>query len=212
MIPAVTALVLEDLRKQLREKFPRAHAHSFPAGKIPPSRELDFDPSHFPAGMISEVIGSGTGMLVAALLGEPETSAGLPDFVLVDGGDTFDPSSYTPQACSRLVWVRCTAVMEMLKAADLLVRDANIPFILLDTCGIGRRELAGIPAAAWWRLKLAAESSGCRLVVMSPAPQVPCAGVRLSLRADLSLEDLEIPRRELIGRLRVVPERMKRAT
>lgn len=208
----MSVAVIEDLRRQLREKFPRAHARPSLAGEETPSPELAFDPSHFPAGMLSEVIGSGTGMLVAALLGEPEETAGLPDFVLVDGGDGFDPSSHTGEACSRLVWVRCNSVMEMLKAADLLVRDANIPFILLDTCGIGRRELAGIPASAWWRLKLAAEGSGCRLVVMSPAPQVPCAGVRLSLHANFALEDLEVPRRELLARLRVVPERMKRAT
>lgn len=204
--------MIEDLRKQLREKFPRAHAAALMPRQEEAPPEQPFDPAFFPPGMVSEVIGSGVGMLVAGLLGEPEETAALPDFVLVDGGDGFDPASFTAEACSRLVWVRCSAVTEMLKAADLLVRDANIPFILLDTCGIGRRELAAIPASAWWRLKLAAEISNCRLVVMSVLPQVPCAGVRVSLNARLDLEDFDVPRRDLIARLRVVPERMKRAT
>ena len=208
----MAAPVIEDLRRQLREKFPQAHAlPPLPQeGDAEPDRP--FDPAFFPAGAVSEVIGTGVGMLVAGLLGEPEEMAALPDFILVDGGDGFDPASFTEEACSRLVWVRCATALEMLKAADLLVRDANIPFILLDTCGIGRRELHGIPASAWWRLKLAAEASGCRLVVMSSFPQVPCAGVRVSLNARLGLEDFDLPRRELIARLRVVPERMRRAT
>ncbi|WP_367872031.1 hypothetical protein [Luteolibacter sp. Populi] len=203
--------VIEDLRKQLREKFPQAHVASLmtPAGKPDPGQP--FDPAFFPPGMISEVLGTGLSLLVAGLLGEPDAIAPLPDFILVDGGDHFDPASFTQEACSRLVWVRCGTAMEMLKAADLLVRDANIPFILLDTCGIGRRELSGIPASAWWRLKAAAGIGNCRLVVMSPFAQVPCAGVRIALNARLGLEDFELPRRELIGRLRVVPERMKRA-
>jgi hypothetical protein len=63
----------------------------------------------------------------------------------------------------------------------------------------------------WWRLKLAAEASGCRLVVMSAAPQVPCAAVRVALTARLGLEDFEVPRRELVGRMRVGEERRRRS-
>jgi hypothetical protein len=201
--------VIEQLRKQLREKFPQAHvAPPIAAEEAVP--EQPFDPEFFPPGAISEVIGSGLSLLVAGLLGEPPEIAPLPEFILIDGGDQFDPASFTPQACSRLVWVRCGTATEMLKATDLLVRDANIPFVLLDTCGIGRRELSGIPASAWFRLKLAASISNCRLVVMSPVAQVPCAAVRVALNGRLGLEDFEMPRRDLVARLRVVPERMKR--
>ena len=205
----MAAPVIEDLRRKLREKFPQAHA-------VPPvvaeEKEPDqpFDPAFFPVGAISEVVGSGVGMLVAGLLGEPAECSPLPDFVLVDGGDGFDPGSYTAQACSRLLWVRCRTAEEMIKSADLLVRDGNMPFILLDTCGIARRELQALPASVWWRLKLAAETAGCRLVVMSAAPQVPCAGVRLALTARLGLEDFDVPRRDLVARLRVGTEKARR--
>jgi hypothetical protein len=206
----VATPVIEDLRRQLREKFPQAHAPVLMATEEQPDEGQPFDPGFFPPGMISEVVGSGVGLLVAGLLGEPEELAALPDFILVDGGDHFDPASFTPQACSRLVWVRCLSAEEMLKSTDLLVRDGNIPFILLDTCGIASRELRAIPSSAWWRLKLAAATGSCRLVVMSPFAQVPCAGVRLSLNAKLGLADFELPRRDLIARLRMVPERMKK--
>jgi hypothetical protein len=208
----VATPVIEDLRRQLREKFPQAHVAASMIAEETSDSGQAFDPGLFPPGMISEVVGAGVSLLVAGLLGEPEETAALPDFILVDGGDHFDPASFTPQACSRLVWVRCNTAEQMLKATDLLVRDGNIPFILLDTCGIGSRELRGIPSSAWWRLKLAAATGNCRLVVMSPFAQVPCAGVRLALNAKLGLEDFDVPRRELITRLRVVPERMKRAT
>jgi hypothetical protein len=182
-----------------------------PSGVEEPAPELLFDPGFFPPGTISEVVGGGVGMMIAGLLGEPEESAALPDFVLVDGGDRFDPGSHTTAACSRLLWVRCRTAQEMMRATDLLLRDGNVPFVLLDTGGIGRRELAALPDSVWWRLKLAAEATSCRLVVMSAEPQVPCAAVRVALTARLGLEDFEIPRRELVARLRVVPERRRRS-
>ncbi len=206
----MAAAVIDELRRKLREKFPQAHA-ALPVTAEEPAPEQPFDPDFFPPGAISEVVGSGVGMLVAGLLGEPAECAALPDFVLVDGGDGFDPASYTAQACSRLLWVRCLTAEEMLKAADLLVRDGNVPFILLDTCGIARRDLQALAGSLWWRLKLAAEASGCRLVVMSSFPQVPCAAVRVALTARLGLEDFEVPRREVVGRLRVMEERKRRA-
>lgn len=206
----MAAEAIEVLRRKLREKFPQAHGLRA-GGEEGAAVERPFEPGFFPAGAISEVVGSGVGMLVAGLLGEPEVCAALPDFVLVDGGDGFDPASYSAAACSRLLWVRCRGVAEMVKAADLVVRDGNVPFVLLDSCGIPRRELQGVAAATWWRLKLAAEATGCRVVVMSVAAQVPCATLRVTLNARLGLEDFERPRRELIGRLRVLPEKRRGA-
>lgn len=206
----MAAAVIDDLRRKLREKFPQAHSLA-PVVAEESAPERPFDPVFFPAGAISEVVGSGVGMLVAGLLGEPSEYAALPEFVLIDGGDGFDPASYTAQACSRLLWVRCVTAEEMLKAVDLLVRDGNVPFILLDTCGIARRDLQALPASLWWRLKLAAEGSGSRLVVMSAFPQVPCAGVRLALTAGLGLEDFELPRQDLVGRMRVGTERRRKS-
>lgn len=49
---------------------------------------------------------SGLGLMLAGLMGEPDEISPLPSFILIDGGDGFDPSSLNEAACSRLLWVR----------------------------------------------------------------------------------------------------------
>lgn len=192
----------------MRERFPQAHA-SPPGETFPVLTPVEcFTPDLFPEGALSEVIGTGLGMLVAHLL-EREKGVDFPELVLVDS-DCFDPASFSTDACSRLLWVRCATTGEMLKATDLLVRDGNIPFVLLDTCGIDSRELRRLPTAIWWRLKLAAETTNCRLVVLSLQPHVPCASLRIALEARLSLEDFDHPRRGLLERLEVTREKERR--
>lgn len=206
---------IEILRQQLRDKFPQAHGVRAEAEPVVPAGE-PFRAAAFPLGAISEVVPAGPvaglALLVAGLLGEPEETCPHPELVLVDGADGFDPASFSGRACSKLLWVRCRSALEMIKAADLLVHDGNVPFVLLDSTGLPRRELAALPASAWWRLKLAVESGGGRLVVLASLPLVPCASLRLSLSAGLSLQDFDRPRGELLERLQAMPEKLRRAT
>lgn len=210
----MSAPSLNDLRRQLREKFPQAHGVR--AGGEHLSAEKPFQPESFPAGAISEVIptnsGAGLMLLVAGLLGEPEEENPHPDIVLIDGADGFDPSSFTGTACSRLLWVRCASAPEMLKAADLIVRDGNVPFVLIDASALAHRDLASIPSSSWWRLRHLLERTGGRLVVLSPSPIVPGASLRLSLSAHLSLHDFDAPRQELLARLTATPQSLRHAT
>lgn len=195
--------VVDLLRRQLREKFPEAHAVRPPPEPEELAENL-FQPTAFPAGQISEVLtgGSALALLLAGLLGNPEDSAPHPELVWIDGADRFDPASFTPAACSRMLWVRCRRAPDMLKAADLLVRDGNVPFVLLDAAALPRGDLDTLPKSAWWRLRQAAGRTACRLVVLSPFPLVPCAALRLTLTARLTLDDLDQPRGELLGKLR----------
>lgn len=167
-------------------------------------------------GKISELIPSGPSsgliLLFAALLGDPTESSPHPELVLVDAADAFDPESFTGAACSKMLWVRCSSALEMLRAADLLVHDGNVPLVLLDATGLGGRELAALPASAWWRLNQTVERTGGRLVVMAPFPLVPCASLRLSLSAGLSLSDFDDSRDELVNRLHATPARLRHAT
>lgn len=206
---------VEILRQQLRDKFPQAHGVRLdPAPFVPQGKP--FRAEAFPVGAISEVVpagpGAGISLMVAGLLGDPDEASPHPELVLVDGADAFDPGSFSGLACSKLLWVRCRSALDMLKAADLLVHDGNVPFVLLDTTGVARRDLATLPAAAWWRLKQAVERGGGRLVVIAPFPLVPCASIRLSLSAGLSLDDFDCPRDELLERLEATPEQLRRAT
>lgn len=206
---------LEILRHQLREKFPQAHAVR--SGESTPiSTERPFRADEFPTGKISELIPAGPSagliLLFAGLLGDPPDSSPHPELVLVDGADAFDPESFTGAACSRMLWVRCSSALEMLRAADLLVHDGNIPLVVLDATGLARRELEALPASVWWRLNQTVERNGGRLVVMTPFRLVPCASLRLSLSAGLSLSDFDDSRDELVHRLHATPSRLRHAT
>lgn len=199
------ATSLDKLRKTLREKFPQAHGLAVMPEAPPPVSGNPFEIAAFPAGAISELIGEGLALWLAGLLAEPGEGGPLPGFVLIDGADRFDPASHTAAACSRLLWVRCRDVREALKAADLLVRDGNIPFVLLDLGGLPATELRSIPASAWWRLKLGCEAVSCRLVVLAAVPLVTCASLRLTLFCRLSLEDFDRPRQEILRDLNATP-------
>jgi hypothetical protein len=211
---------LEILRKQMRDKFPQAHAvradPALPDPALPVPQGKPFRVEAFPLGAISEVVPAGPvagiSLMIAGLLGEPEEVSPHPELVLVDGSDAFDPASFTGTACSKMLWVRCRSAMEMIKSADLLVHDGNVPLILLDSCGLPRRDLNALPSAAWWRLKQAVEKSGGRLVVLASSPLVPCASLRLSLSAGLSLHDFDCARDELLERLQAAPEKLRRVT
>lgn len=205
----------EELKRLLRNKFPQAHSRPL-LNDEPPEPAFRFsDPLSFPVGGISEIIPEGPepilGLVIANLLGEPQELSEIPDFILVDG-DGFDPNSFTNEACSRLLWVRCGTAIELLKSADLLVRDGNIPFVMLDTCGFPAHELRALPSSSWWRLKQITERHGSRLLVLSSFPLIPCATLRLSLSSRLTLADFERMREDLLGKIRVRSQRLRRAT
>ncbi len=212
----MTATTLQEIRKKLREKFPAAHGLAAVPESVERLSEKPFEIATFPAGAISEIIpaaeGGGLSLWIAGLLAEPEEAAEFPKFVLVDGGDAFDPVSHTAAACSQLLWVRCAKIQEVLKAADLLVRDANVPFIMLDLCGLPPASLRSIPASAWWRLKQLCETGACRLIVLAPSPLVPCASLRLELSTRLELTDFDLPRNEILQRMTARTNQLRRAT
>jgi len=132
---------------------------------------------------------------------------------VVDGADGFDPASFSARVCARLLWVRCRkSAMEMIKAADWVVRDGNVPLVLVDATGLVRRELAKVPTAAWWRLKQSTERTGCRLVVVAQTELVPSAGRRWRISMGLELVDFAASREELLGRWRPIPQRLRQVT
>lgn len=204
---------IQELRRQLREKFPAAHVApvNIESPSLAPGRP--FEITTFPAGAISEIIpaaaDSPLALWIAGLLENPRELSPFPEFVLIDGADRFDPASYSSTSCSRLLWVRCQCIQDALKATDILVRDGNIPFILLDLHGLPISILRSIPAATWWRFKQLCEQSSCRLVVLPPSPLVPCSSLRLSLSGSLRLEDFTKTREELLLELSIVPTRKR---
>lgn len=195
-------LAFKDL---LRARFPAAHAH------LPSKRAEDRTSTGIPCldavelvrGAATEIVSesgsAGTGLLIAGLL-QRDTAVREP-VALVDARDAFDPRSVPPEALERLFWVRCREVAGAMRVADLLLRDGNLPLVMLDLQAHEPRELQRVPASSWHRLRMLAEKSGVALCVFSPCSTVPCARARLLLQQRFTLDAMERPRRELLDLL-----------
>lgn len=120
---------------------------------------------------------------------------------LVDTGGSFDPQGANPSSLRRLLWVQCRDAQQAVKAADFLLRDGNLPLILVDFQGIPDRELRRIPASTWHRFHRLLERSATALVVLSPTPMVEGARVRIVMRHRWGLEAMRQRRRVLLNRL-----------
>ena len=183
----MSVLQISDLRRQLREKFPAAHRTPIPIEDFSELQKLEFADGH-----LSEIVApkpsSGMSLIVSELLDEPRD---LP-IALVDGRDNFDPASYRNEQCRRLLWLRCHKTQQALQCVDLLLRDGNLPLVLLDLHLVCERELRQIPANLWHRLKTQARDSGTTLVAMTPRPLIPSPHRRLTLNGHFSLDQLEL--------------------
>jgi hypothetical protein len=203
------------LRKQLREKFPAAHkgeqGHSCAA--IPtPQHEVPQTPWHFelgtwhfPKGAITEISPAdpscGLSLIIAALLSETLESGSTVPLVLIDARDRFDPASFTPEECARLLWLRCRDTNQAIRSADLLLRDGNLPFVLLDLSALPARELRRIPNSSWHRLRQLAQSTDTTFLALTPTPLIPRTTLRLTLTRQFTLHDLHLSRPELLATL-----------
>ena len=197
------------LRDHLRAKFPGAHTDRAADPALLATGIPCLDAAGVAKGALTEVIGErpscGVALLIHALL-ERETA--VREFTaLVDGSDAFDPWSAAPKALERTLWVRCTDPLQAVKATDLLLRDGNVPLVLLDLQLHAPREAARVPASAWHRLRFLAEQSGAALCVFTPRELVPCARTRVLLDHLFTLEDLHRSRRELATGLQARTQR-----
>ncbi|MFT7302951.1 MAG: hypothetical protein ACI8UZ_001789 [Akkermansiaceae bacterium] len=182
----MSVLQIDQLRRQLREKFPAAHRAPIPE-EILPQAPLKFSPGHL-SEIISPHHSAGASLVISELLDEKRD---LP-LALIDGRDTFDPASYGNEKCRHLIWLRCSKTEQALQCADLLLSDGNLPLILLDLHLVSERELRQIPTALWHRLKIQARDSGAALIAMTPRPLVPTPHRRLTLSGRFTLDHLEL--------------------
>jgi hypothetical protein len=188
----------------LSERFPEAHAVKLPSPTLSTGLAC-LDAAGMMAGSICEIVSthvsSGAGLLrVALLTGEKETSR--QPAALVDAADAFDPASVPQEALEQLLWLRCRNVDQAMQAADLLLRDGNIPRVLLDMQWCVAREVRQVPAPVWHRLRILAEKSGATLCAFTPFQTVPCAKSRLLLEQPQILEAMDTSRDVLLASLK----------
>lgn len=209
------------LRARLREYFPLAVQGESGPGALAAEPELHWgvpllDGGGLAPAMLAEVVcgaGQAGGETLLAGLLAGAAAQGL-HTALVDGTDGFDPCSFGPAEAgrlfARLLWVRCQAVAQVVRAADLLLRDGNVPLVVLDLQASPVRDLQQQPAHVWYRLRALAEQSRATCVALTPQRAIAAAQLRLDLEGTPTIEELATPRAALIGALRARITRQRR--
>jgi hypothetical protein len=199
-----------ELRQLLAERFPglrtraeelSAVRHAVWATGLP---QVDVLHGGLPKGALAEIVaerhGSGSVSLMTALI---HRALKENKFVaVIDGQDSLDVTQLG-EDLSRLLWVRCHSIDEALKAADLLLRDGNLPLVLLDLATNPAVQLRKIPATTWYRFQRLIEQTSAICVVMSPRVMVAPAQVRVTLRSRFSLKALEREPEESLRELKM---------
>jgi hypothetical protein len=182
-----------DLRNLLAQRFPQS----------PP-----LPSTHLATGLpaIDEAIGGGLPKSAITELSSPQVSAGTALFLyallqnayrdgyslaLIDGRDSLDPEPLGNARLRNLLWVRCTKVLDAVKAADLLLRDGNFPLVVLDLVLNSSDELRKIPQTSWYRLQRLVETAPIAFLVLTRESIVRSAQTKLSLDNVWRLADLE---------------------
>ncbi|WP_202214302.1 hypothetical protein [Methylacidimicrobium sp. AP8] len=110
-----------------------------------------------------------------------------------------------------LLWIRCRLPREILRAADLLLRDGSFPLVWIDLGRLPLPDLRRIPSTTWHRFGRLTETKGTAALLSTPVPAIPAARERYRIESSLSLACLEEPRESLWQRLRLIPLRLSGA-
>jgi hypothetical protein len=208
-MPAANVIQLQSL---LSEKFPGLRQslgrqaalknHFWPTGLSQLDEPLC---GGLPKGALSEIVGPGNGSGSATLIryllshaaGEKRIVA------LIDGSDALEVTQIDDSVLERLLWIRCRTADEALKAADLILRDNNLPLVLIDLKLNPEKQLRKIPATTWYRFQYLVEKASSVCAVFTPQPMVAPAKARLVLRSQFSLASLDREAVDLLRELEV---------
>ena len=193
--------VIADLRALLAGRF----AGTAPVWEAEPSRktlstgvaEWDAQTQGLRLGEVTEICGGlgGAGLIMDALLEASAKRGWLGAWV--DAGDTLEVADWESQRLRRMLWVRCGEAVLALKSVDLLLRDGNASWVVLDLQGVSPEALQRVSGSHWHRFHRLVEQRENVLVVLSPTPIVEGARVRVAVGCDWTLDALERPREAL---------------
>jgi RecA/RadA recombinase len=189
---AMSAAII-DLRKALSERFPQrsTRADSVLATSL---ETLDrIGGGGLPKSALTELItprlSSGSASIIHTLL---KSAKSAQHFVaLIDGSDSFDPGSSDHSTLRHLLWVRCRKSFDVIKAADLLLRDGNFPLLIIDLALNPPSELRKIPQTSWYRLQRLVEAVPTACLVINRQSLVASAKLKIVLENSWTLADLE---------------------
>ena len=192
---------LEALRSLVAEKFPPSPRRC--NGRLLTGCRPFDQKGGFLQGAITEVCGSSAGGLL--LLAAMVNAAGRDGFFIgfIDALNSFEPSDWADEHLRRILWVMCGAATPAIRAADILLRDGNLPVVILDLQMLPAAQLRRIPVNTWHRFQRVLEPTGTVFVVLSPTPLVESVPVRMAMHTDFSLEAMPLPRSALWKHLEV---------
>ncbi len=191
------------LRDLLKAQFPEAHADRLPGRDDDDAKVVTglpvLDAVGLEKGMLCEAVAEraslGSALLITSVL---RSIAAMQQYVvLIDGRDAFDPHSLGYEACRYVLWLRCQRAAEAMKAADLLLRDGNLPLVLMDLEWNPRHELGRVPSSSWFRLRTLIEKTDATLLVVTPVQLISSAHLRIKLTNKFTTNDIERPEQEL---------------
>lgn len=190
---------LTELRSLVARKFPQAVPAS--GGRLRTGCAVLDTRGGLARGCLTEVCGStaGSQLILSALLGAAEREGFF--LALIDAADAFEPADWPETQLGRLLWVRCREAQTALKAADILVRDGNLPVLLLDLRMVSGRQLRGISARVWHRFHRVIEPSAVVLVIITRQPLVEGASCRIVVERPRTWAAMTAPRRRLLDEL-----------
>jgi len=148
---------------------------------------LDALTGGLPRGAISEIFGpvsSGRTSTMVSILAEATADEEV--CALIDGNDAFDPASAASAGLdlSRLLWVRCHTLEQVLKSTDLLLQGGGFGRVVMDLSDLPLPHVRSIPLASWFRFQRTIEKTPTVLVVLSPQSIVKSAAA-LVLRMEM---------------------------
>lgn len=191
---------LGELRQLLADKFPETERK--PQGHMATGiQSLDAAEGGLRCGAVTELTSTPANgaLFIDHLL--QRTCENQSFAALVDAGGMFDPDSSAEAALARLLWVRCRDATLAVKAADLLLRDGNLPLVLMDLQALTPKELGKVPASTWHRFQRLVEQTSLVLVILTRQRTVESAQVRITLSNRWTLQALRRRRSELAAGL-----------
>ena len=200
------------LRALLSEKFPGLRL------RLDESRQSDykFQPTALqqidrplrgglPRGALTEIVAAsqscGSATLIKALLQQCAQTSQIG--ALIDGNDSLEVGQTDEKILARLLWIRCHTAEEAVKAADLVLRDGNLSFVLLDLKLNPESQLRKIPPRTWYRFQRLVEQTSAVCIVVTPRPLVSGAQARIVVQSQFSLDAVELATAQLLDRLKV---------
>lgn len=199
---------LVELRRLLAERFPNVRRGfalaptiaAFPTG-VPALDALLH--GGLRRGQLTELVGAGDGsgsaQVIHALL--RCVAADGKFLALIDGLDSFDVDAVEPDVLARLLWVRCAKADDAIKAADILLRDRNFPFVVIDLKLNPVAQLRKIPANVWHRFRRLQEQNGTTALVVTPTQLVGGAHCRVRVESQLGIGAMADWPAEVLARL-----------